>query len=90
MGFRAIFFFFLKNPTDFQPNNSLLLNAQSGPREVHGGVITVNPDTDRVVIEGQEDQTDSVRLSLIDGLPAEETVSTLTQLQVSETHFLLL
>lgn len=32
-------------------------------------------------IEGQEDQTDSDRLTLIDRLPAEETVSTLTQLQ---------
>lgn len=61
----------------------------SWPGEVRGGVITVNPDTDCLVTGGQGDQTDSDRLSLIDRLPTEETVSTLTHVSVKQTQFLL-
>lgn len=61
----------------------------SWPREVHGGVITVNPDTDCLVTEGQGDQTDPDRPNLIDRLPAEEAVSTLAHVSVKKTQFLL-
>lgn len=61
----------------------------SWPGKVRGGVITVNPDTDCLVTGGQGDQTDSDRLSLIDRLPTEETVSTLTHVSVKQTQFLL-